>query len=127
MPKNKIIPISIISVILFVGVIIIFMYETYQPGVLLSCEKGDFVKFVSIGTPQKMAFFPGYCSGKIQILTINKETVCNIDDYNSEEDTFVRIRCPDLRYYKDQNLTINFWTYSIQYGNYSGTVNIKYP
>ena len=123
--ENKIV-IVIIAVILFFGIIFVWTYASYQPGVLLSCEEGGFVKFVNIGTPMKIVFMEGYCSGKIQITSYNGEEVCNIDDYNSEDDKIVAIRCSNLKHFKNQNLTINFWTYSVDYGNHSGVEIVSY-
>jgi len=126
MKKMK--PITIVlSVILFIAFILIFMYAGFQPGALLSCEQGKFIEFISIGTPMKVVNFPGACSGKILIKTENGEKVCETEDYNSEEDKVVRIRCNDLRYYKNRNLTVQYQTFSVQYGNQSGVVTAFYP
>ena len=116
----------IIIALFFFGLIFFVMSSMYQPGVLLSCETGEFVKFVSIGTPMKMVFLPGTCSGKILITNKNEGIVCEKDDYNSEEDDVVRIRCPDLKNYKGQSLKIEFETYSVEYGNHTGIVEKIY-
>lgn len=124
--KIKATLISIITVTVLIVLMVIWMYLTMQPTVVLSCKDKQFVGFSNSQLPYQMIPAPNACNGFVEVRSLNGNLICKESSYTKTNQEIIKVPCVNLKGKKGKIVNIIFETYSDKYGNSNGEITATY-